>query len=147
MFGCDVFEVKTFKKTCRFATLLAQFNLQKFVSSFKKNGALQSSRLENIRKHLEDKSLYALGFCSELLLSPCDTLLLSLDFYGDDNNKKPRKKAIFHHKACVCLFFCLFYLIFATMLFTFCNFECYFHVFAVPKSQFKCGGSLAWTLH
>lgn len=81
-----------------FATLLAQFNLQKFVSSFKKNGALPSSRLENIRKHLEDKSLYALGFCSELLLSPCDTLLLSLDFYGDDNNKKPRKKAIFHHK-------------------------------------------------
>ncbi|KAI5572309.1 hypothetical protein BDE02_10G004200 [Populus trichocarpa] len=81
-----------------FATLLAQFNLQKFVSSFKKNGAMQSSRLENIRKHLEDKSLYALGFCSELLLSPCDTLLLSLDFYGDDNNKKPRKKAIFHHK-------------------------------------------------
>ncbi|KAJ6313724.1 hypothetical protein OIU77_015079 [Salix suchowensis] len=34
----------------------------------------------------------------ELLLSPDDTLLLSLDFYGDDNSKKPRKKAIFHHK-------------------------------------------------
>jgi hypothetical protein len=116
MFGCDVFEVKTFKKTCRFATLLAQFNLQKFVSSFKKNGAMQSSRLENIRKHLEDKSLYALGFCSELLLSPCDTLLLSLDFYGDDNNKKPRKKAIFHHKACVCLF----------VLFNFCHYAFHF---------------------
>ncbi|CAK7327472.1 unnamed protein product [Dovyalis caffra] len=77
------------------------FSLQrKFVSSLKKNGVLQSSRMENIRKQLEDKSLYALGFCSELLLTPEDTLLLSLDFYGDDNNKTPRKKAVFHHKAC-----------------------------------------------
>ncbi|OAY56228.1 protein TRIGALACTOSYLDIACYLGLYCEROL 4, chloroplastic [Manihot esculenta] len=82
-----------------FGTLLGQFNLQKFVSSINESGALRSSdssRLHTICRHLRDKSLYALGFCSELLLTPDDTLLFSLDTYG--HSRTMRKKAILHHK-------------------------------------------------
>ncbi|KAF8369908.1 hypothetical protein HHK36_032063 [Tetracentron sinense] len=60
-----------------FATVLGQFNLQKLVSSMKESGSRhpsESSWLKNIGKHLCNKSLYALGFCSEFLLSPDDTL-------------------------------------------------------------------------
>ncbi|XVE82376.1 hypothetical protein DITRI_Ditri15bG0143300 [Diplodiscus trichospermus] len=49
---------------------------------------------------LLDKSLYALGVSSELLLTPDDTLLLTYDsFYA--HNTPPRKRAVFHHKASV----------------------------------------------
>ncbi|KAJ4836017.1 hypothetical protein Tsubulata_033320 [Turnera subulata] len=89
-----------------FTTLLAQFNLQKFASSLKKNGALHpsqnsssSSRWDTIKNHLRDPSLYALGLCSELSLTPDDTLLFSSDLYGDPNIPT-RYKAVFHHKAC-----------------------------------------------
>lgn len=84
---------------CRFATLLGQFNLQKFVSSVKEKGLLQgqdSTWWRGIGGHLRDKSLYALNFCSEMLLTPEDTLLVSLDEYGD--GRTPRGKAVFHHK-------------------------------------------------
>uniref|UniRef100_A0A2P2KEC9 Uncharacterized protein MANES_03G212100 n=1 Tax=Rhizophora mucronata TaxID=61149 RepID=A0A2P2KEC9_RHIMU len=80
-----------------FAALLGQFNLQKFVSSLKeKTDDFQSSPLQTIGRHLRDKSLYALGLCSELLLTPDDVLLLSLDTCG--YGKTSRKKAILHHK-------------------------------------------------
>lgn len=82
-----------------FTTLLGQFNVQKFVSSIRENGLLQlsdSSWLQSIRRHLGNKSLYALGYCSELLVTPDDTVLLGLEAYGD--NKTPRKKVVFHHK-------------------------------------------------
>ncbi|KAJ8768219.1 hypothetical protein K2173_021159 [Erythroxylum novogranatense] len=80
-----------------FATFLGQFNLQKFVSSLKHDEDSQSSSaLHRMGRHLLDKSLYALGFCSELLLTPDDTLLFSLDTYG--HSRKSRKKAVFHHK-------------------------------------------------
>ncbi|KAK9289145.1 hypothetical protein L1049_017618 [Liquidambar formosana] len=82
-----------------FATLLGQFNLQKFVSSVKEGGLTQpseSSWLQSFGRHLRNKSLYALGFCSELLLTPDDTVLVSIEASGD--KKKPRKKAVLHHK-------------------------------------------------
>ncbi|XP_010486226.1 PREDICTED: protein TRIGALACTOSYLDIACYLGLYCEROL 4, chloroplastic-like isoform X2 [Camelina sativa] len=88
-----------------FVSLLGQFNVQRFVSEVKKNEAFgrrasstAASRLNAIGKHLKDKSLYALGFCSELLLTPDDTLLLSYDTYKGDLKKTPRAKAIFNHK-------------------------------------------------
>lgn len=87
-------------KLCRFATLLGQFNLQKFVSSVKEKGLLQeqdSTWWRGIGRHLRDKSLYAMNFCSEMLLTPEDTLLVSLEEYGD--KRTPRRKAVFHHKA------------------------------------------------
>ncbi|KAH9766586.1 protein TRIGALACTOSYLDIACYLGLYCEROL 4 [Citrus sinensis] len=75
-----------------FATLLGQFNVLKFVSSLKQ-GELSKSRCLHA---LRDKSLYALGFSSELLFTDDDTLLLSYDSYG--HNDTSRKKAVFRHK-------------------------------------------------
>ncbi|XP_028123801.1 protein TRIGALACTOSYLDIACYLGLYCEROL 4, chloroplastic [Camellia sinensis] len=82
-----------------FATLLGQFNLHKFLSSVKENGLMhpsESSWLKSLGRHLCNKSLYALNFCSELLITPDDTLLLGIEAYGD--NKTTRKKALLHHK-------------------------------------------------
>lgn len=86
-------------------SLLGQFDVQRFVLEIKKNevfgrgsSSTAASRLNAIGKHLKDKSLYALGFCSELLLTPDDTLLLSYDTYKGDLDKNPRAKAIFNHK-------------------------------------------------
>lgn len=82
-----------------FATLLGQFDMQKFVSSMKENKSMQpseSSLLESMGRHLRDKSLYALSFCSEMLITPDDTVLFSLESYADE--KTPRKKAVLHHK-------------------------------------------------
>ncbi|CAK9170135.1 unnamed protein product [Ilex paraguariensis] len=83
-----------------FATWLGQFNMQKFVSSIKEKGLMQPSEaswLQIIGKHLCNKSLYAVDFCSELLITPDDTLLVSVEAYGD-HQTTPRKKAVFHHK-------------------------------------------------
>ncbi|KHG05876.1 Methionine--tRNA ligase [Gossypium arboreum] len=84
------------------ALLLGQFNLRKFLSSLKENGGgdgVHKRDLKSIGKLFLDKSLYALGFSSEVLLTPDDTLLLSSDSYYDHNSSSiPRKKAVFHHK-------------------------------------------------
>nr|XP_008390470.2 protein TRIGALACTOSYLDIACYLGLYCEROL 4, chloroplastic-like [Malus domestica] len=84
-----------------FGTFLGQFNVQRFISAVKKSGKEAppdsvSSWMQSIGTHLREKSLYALSFCSEFWLTPDDTLVLSVDGYGDD--KKPRKKALFQHK-------------------------------------------------
>ncbi|GAU39101.1 hypothetical protein TSUD_320760 [Trifolium subterraneum] len=82
-----------------FVFLLGQFNLQKFVSSVKSSEekpARFSSWLKSFGTHLRQKSLYALGLCSEFQLTPDDTLLFGLDSY--DYNDKPRGKAVFRHK-------------------------------------------------
>ncbi|XP_038705110.1 protein TRIGALACTOSYLDIACYLGLYCEROL 4, chloroplastic isoform X2 [Tripterygium wilfordii] len=79
-----------------FATLLGQFNLQKFVYSLKQSGG-ESSGLRKFAHLLRDKSLYALGLYSEILLTPEATLLLGGDAYGDSNNTI-RKKTVYHHK-------------------------------------------------
>ncbi|KAF5452177.1 hypothetical protein F2P56_027204 [Juglans regia] len=96
-----------------FCTLLGQFNFQKFVSSLMKESGETSTpppavstsswlqlQLQSIGKHLRDKSLYALGFSSELLLTPDDTMLLSVDShsFSHTHKKTPRKKAVLHHK-------------------------------------------------
>lgn len=70
------------------------------MSSVKKDNVLEkpkSSWAENIGKILKDKSLYAIGLSSEFLFTHDDTLILSLDSYGEDP-ENPRKKAVFCHK-------------------------------------------------
>uniref|UniRef100_M1BRT7 PDE320 n=1 Tax=Solanum tuberosum TaxID=4113 RepID=M1BRT7_SOLTU len=82
------------------AMLLGQLNVQRFVSSLRKNKTKHlpdSSWLQSIRRNFIQKSFYALGFCSELFLTPDDTLIISLDAYGDE--KVPQKRAVLHHKA------------------------------------------------
>ncbi|KAG6575159.1 Protein TRIGALACTOSYLDIACYLGLYCEROL 4, chloroplastic [Cucurbita argyrosperma subsp. argyrosperma] len=83
------------------ATLLGQFNVQKFVSSLKKSGFGEmgqsiSSLLQGIGRHLRDRSLYAFGISSDILLTPDDALLISFDGYGDSDIL--RTKAVLHHK-------------------------------------------------
>ncbi|CAN4116932.1 unnamed protein product [Withania somnifera] len=80
------------------AMLLGQLNVQKFVSSLRSKAKHlpESSWLQSIRRNVIQKSLYALGFCSELFLTPDDTLIISLDAYGDE--KMPQKKAVLHHR-------------------------------------------------
>ncbi|ESW10838.1 hypothetical protein PHAVU_009G242200 [Phaseolus vulgaris] len=79
--------------------LLGQFNLQRFVSSVKSSEEKPkgvSSWLKTFGRHLQQKSLYALGFSSEFQLGEDDTLLFGLDAY--DDTEKPRGKVVFHHK-------------------------------------------------
>lgn len=91
--------------------MLGQFNVQKLVASMKEISKQQpqdSSWRKNLGKHFCDKSLYALGLCSEISIGPDDTLLLSSELSGDDK-KSRRNKAVFHHKVSVfsspCLIF------------------------------------------
>ncbi|KAF5821079.1 hypothetical protein HanXRQr2_Chr01g0009581 [Helianthus annuus] len=97
-----VFSLPTFALDRWFGTVLGQFNLQKLVSGIKKNGFRQPTRqspwFQSVAEHLSDKSLYAVDLCSEFYLTPDDSLLLSLESYGYDDYKTPRKKAVFHHK-------------------------------------------------
>ncbi|XP_004229046.1 protein TRIGALACTOSYLDIACYLGLYCEROL 4, chloroplastic [Solanum lycopersicum] len=79
--------------------LLGQLNVQRFLSSLRKNKTKHlpdPSWLQSIRRNFIQKSFYALGFCSELFLTPDDTLIISLDAYGDE--KVPQKRAVLHHK-------------------------------------------------
>lgn len=79
--------------------MLGQFKVQKFVSSVKGSGDIHSSVsswLQSVGRHLKDKSLYALGFSSELLLSPDDTLLVSFDRYAEKDSS--RKKVVYNHE-------------------------------------------------
>ncbi|KAI9196381.1 hypothetical protein LWI28_023443 [Acer negundo] len=75
-----------------FATLLGQFNVSNFAQLVKKTEDFKSTWMQTLR----DKSLYALGFSSEFLLTCDDTLLVNIDGYG--HNSSSRKKAVFHHQ-------------------------------------------------
>ncbi|KAL8167433.1 hypothetical protein V2J09_008932 [Rumex salicifolius] len=83
-----------------FVTLLGQFDLLKFLSSINKNGGGESSKssswMQKVKRDIRNKSYYALGFFSELLITPDDTLLLSCDTYGDTGDT--RKKAFPNHE-------------------------------------------------
>jgi hypothetical protein len=82
-----------------FSAVLGQFNIQKFASLIKDDKSKQTpepSLLQRMGKHLSNKSLYALDFSSELILTPDDTLLLSSESSLDSSTT--RKKAVFHHK-------------------------------------------------
>lgn len=82
-----------------FVFLLGQFNLQRFVSSVQSSEEKPkglSSWLKTLGRHLQQKSLYALGFSSELQLGQDDALLFGLED-ACDNTKKPRGKAVFYH--------------------------------------------------
>ncbi|XP_040861192.1 protein TRIGALACTOSYLDIACYLGLYCEROL 4, chloroplastic [Glycine max] len=71
----------------------------RFVSSVKSSKEKPkelSSWLKTFGRHLQQKSLYALGISSEFQLGVDDTLHFGLDAYED--TEKPRGKAVFHHK-------------------------------------------------
>ncbi|GAB2265539.1 hypothetical protein Dimus_000587, partial [Dionaea muscipula] len=70
------------------------FDLQKLVASIQKNDA--SNWLQSFGRCLSDRSFYAAGISSDLLITPCDTLLVSCEAYGD--TKITRKKAVLRHQ-------------------------------------------------
>lgn len=76
--------------------------MQRFVSSVKSSEEKPkgvSSWLKTFGRHLQQKSLYALGFSSEFQLGENDMLFFGLDAY--DDNEKPRGKFVFHHKVSI----------------------------------------------
>lgn len=76
--------------------------MERFVSSVKSSEEKPerfSSWLKTFGRHLQQKSLYALGLCSEFQLTPDDTLLFGLD--SCDFTNKPRGKAILNHKVSI----------------------------------------------
>lgn len=78
---------------------MGQFNVQRFVEKMIKRQCVESeekSWVKMIGKQLEDKSLYALNICAELLLTPNDKLLLSSEANVDSGT--PRRKAIYLHE-------------------------------------------------
>lgn len=84
---------------CRFATLLGQFNVQKFVEKMKKRQCIDSEEkpwVKMVGKQLQDKSLYALNFCAELILTSNDTLVFSSE--ANMESGMPRRKAIYLHE-------------------------------------------------
>ncbi|GMH28622.1 hypothetical protein Nepgr_030465 [Nepenthes gracilis] len=79
-------------------TLQCQLNLQKFMSSIKDRLVYPSelSWLQSFGRCLRDKSFYAIGLCSEFVVTPDDTVLVGHEVFGD--TEISRKKALFHHK-------------------------------------------------
>ncbi|KAG9459963.1 hypothetical protein H6P81_004471 [Aristolochia fimbriata] len=82
-----------------FAAVLGQLHLQRLVSSLKKNvsGIQEKSFwLTKIRECLCDRSLYALGACSEFLLTPDISLLIGSERHG--GREGLRNKAVLRHR-------------------------------------------------
>ncbi|KAL8058529.1 hypothetical protein ABFX02_03G024900 [Erythranthe guttata] len=91
-----------FARDTWFSTLLGRFDVHKFTSSLPPRQSQQqensdASFLHTVWTHVLNPRFYALNFCSEWLLTPEDTLLLSLEKCGTDDSI-PRKKAVLHHK-------------------------------------------------
>ncbi|KAL8049091.1 hypothetical protein ABFX02_07G110100 [Erythranthe guttata] len=84
-----------------FSTLVGRFDVRKFTSSLPPSQQQEDSDasfLHTVWTHLLNPGFYALNFCSEWLLTPEDTLLLSLEKHGSSHDTIPRKKAVLHHK-------------------------------------------------
>lgn len=80
--------------------LVGQFRPKKLISSIK-NGSTSTedmdlSTFKDIGKHFFDKSLYALGFFSQLSLTDDTSLLFNVERHGE--RKGPRSKAVLFHK-------------------------------------------------
>ncbi|KAH0462078.1 hypothetical protein IEQ34_009653 [Dendrobium chrysotoxum] len=80
--------------------LVGQFRPWKLISSIKKEIAstddMDLSSFRDIGKHILDKSLYALGFFSQLSLTDDTSLLFNVERHGE--RKSARSKAILFHK-------------------------------------------------
>ncbi|XP_068663504.1 protein TRIGALACTOSYLDIACYLGLYCEROL 4, chloroplastic-like [Aristolochia californica] len=82
-----------------FSVLLGQVHLQKLISSMKKDASeipLESSWLKKTMGCLCDRSHYALGLCSECLVTPDFSLLIGSETHGGRGGL--RNKAILHHR-------------------------------------------------
>ncbi|XP_073144814.1 protein TRIGALACTOSYLDIACYLGLYCEROL 4, chloroplastic [Henckelia pumila] len=80
--------------------LVGQFRPNKLISSIKAEVSASEEwdlpLLKETAKHFLDKSLYAVGLCSQLALTSSSSLLLSTEKHGE--KKKRRAKAMLFHK-------------------------------------------------
>ncbi|KAF6134147.1 hypothetical protein GIB67_013544 [Kingdonia uniflora] len=95
-------------RTGRWLGLIGQFRPQKLISTIKADVAefakggftggeeWELSAFKDFAKHFVDKSLFSLGLCTQLSLSPASSLLLSTEGHGE--RKGRRSKAMFFHK-------------------------------------------------
>ncbi|XP_073060836.1 protein TRIGALACTOSYLDIACYLGLYCEROL 4, chloroplastic-like isoform X1 [Primulina eburnea] len=80
--------------------LIGQFRPKKLISSIKAEVSASEEwdlpLLKETAKHFLDKSLYAVGLCSQITLTSSSSLLLSTEKHGE--KKKRRTKAMLFHK-------------------------------------------------
>lgn len=84
----------------RWTGLIGQFRPRKLITSIKAELAnadeLDLVALRDVAKHFLDKSLYAIGLCSQYSPTPDTSLLFSIEGHGE--KEKSRSKATFIHK-------------------------------------------------
>ncbi|KAL8028397.1 hypothetical protein ABFS82_14G154000 [Erythranthe guttata] len=80
--------------------LIGQFRPKKLISSIKAEIATSDEwdlpLVKDVAKQIVDKSLYALGLCSQIALTPSSSLLLSTEKHGERKNR--RTKAMLFHQ-------------------------------------------------
>ncbi|KAK9121163.1 hypothetical protein Syun_018780 [Stephania yunnanensis] len=80
--------------------LYGQFRPKKLISGLKAEVAggdeLELPAFKDIAKHFLDKSLYSLGLCSQLALTPMSSILFSIEGHGE--RKGRRSRAMLFHK-------------------------------------------------
>lgn len=85
---------------CSWAGLIGQFRPKKLISSIKSEVSAavewELPLLKDVTKHFLDKSLYALGICSQIALGSSSSLLLNTEKHGEEKNR--RTKAVLYHK-------------------------------------------------
>ncbi|KAG8391453.1 hypothetical protein BUALT_Bualt01G0189400 [Buddleja alternifolia] len=81
--------------------LIGQFRPKKLLSSIKAEVSAAEewdlSLVKDTAKHFLDKSLFAIGLCSQIPLTSSSSLLLSTEKHGE--RKRRRSKAMLFHKA------------------------------------------------
>lgn len=82
--------------------MVGQFRPKKLIDSIKAEisgvDEWELSALKDVAKHVLDKSLYSLGVCSQLSLSPLSSVLVGTEQLGEKERR--RHKLMFFHKAC-----------------------------------------------
>ncbi|KAJ0111509.1 hypothetical protein Patl1_00041 [Pistacia atlantica] len=81
--------------------LVGQFRPKKLISNVKREFSnadeLEVSMFRDTTKHIFDKSLYSIGVCSQLALTPSSSLLWNTERHGE--RKGLRHKFMLYHKA------------------------------------------------
>lgn len=86
---------------CRWCGVIGQFRPKKLISSIKADVSAAEEwelpLLKDATKRFLDKSLYALGLCTQIALTSSTSVLLSTEKHGEKKNR--RSKAMLYHKA------------------------------------------------
>ena len=96
----------------RWLGLIGQFRPKKLISSikaeFSSGDEFELPGFKDVAKHILDKSLYSLGLCSQLALTPSASIMLSTEGHGE--RKGRRHKLMFIEKARIAAIFLYIYI-------------------------------------